>query len=263
MNKLEEDPPKAHEGAGRGRREGGRAREGRPEGEEVAFQRVRFRPTRTAPRHLEHALGALPGRRHPAVGRRYRFPRAARGHAMPCSGASRTAYSATTCRPTRCARRVVERLQRLYGWRVEPAWVVFVSGVVPGLHLAARHLVRAGRACRWCRRRSITISSAPRLSPRASIRDVPLVLSAGRWVFDEDRAEGRGAAAYAAADAVQSAESRRHHLHARGTGAPGRVRAKSTTSSSVPTKSTPKSCSTRASRTCRSPASRPRSRAAP
>jgi cystathionine beta-lyase len=40
--------------------------------------------------------------------------------------------SATTCRPTHCAMRVLERMQRLYGWRVEPEWVVFVSGVVPG-----------------------------------------------------------------------------------------------------------------------------------
>src|SRR5512139_4056946 len=38
---------------------------------------------------------------------------------------------------------VVGRMQRLYGWRVEPDWVVFVSGVVPGLHLAARHLAGA------------------------------------------------------------------------------------------------------------------------
>src|SRR5437868_11305755 len=38
---------------------------------------------------------------------------------------------------------VVERLQRLYAWRVQPDWIVFLPGVVPGLHLAARHLAAA------------------------------------------------------------------------------------------------------------------------
>ena len=28
---------------------------------------------------------------------------------------------------------VVERLQRLYAWRVQPDWIVFLPGVVPGL----------------------------------------------------------------------------------------------------------------------------------
>jgi putative C-S lyase len=81
---------------------------------------------------------------------------------------------------------VVQRMQRLYGWRVEPAWVVFVSGVVPGLHLAARHLVRPDEHI-------LVPAPVYHHLKRAAVQaarehtDVPLVLSAGRWVFDEDR----------------------------------------------------------------------------
>ena len=34
-------------------------------------------------------------------------------------------------------------MQQRYGWRIDPSWIVFIPGVVPGLHLAARHLVPA------------------------------------------------------------------------------------------------------------------------
>src|SRR4051812_5441678 len=33
---------------------------------------------------------------------------------------------------------IVSRMQRLYGWCIEPGWIVFLPGVVPALHLAAR-----------------------------------------------------------------------------------------------------------------------------
>jgi cysteine-S-conjugate beta-lyase len=81
---------------------------------------------------------------------------------------------------------VVQRLQRLYGWRVEPAWVVFVSGVVPGLHLAARHLVRPDEHIVVPNPVYHHLKRAAVVAAREHT-DVPLVLSAGRWVFDEDR----------------------------------------------------------------------------
>jgi cystathionine beta-lyase len=80
---------------------------------------------------------------------------------------------------------VIERMQRLYGWRVEPDWVVFVSGVVPGLHLAARHLTRPDQHALVPTpvyqhlRRSLVLA-------KRELTDVPLVLSQGRWVWDED-----------------------------------------------------------------------------
>jgi len=81
---------------------------------------------------------------------------------------------------------VLERLRRLYAWPVEPDWVVFVSGVVPGLHLAARHLTRADQHALVPTpvyhhlKRSLVLAGREH-------SDVPLVLSRGRWVWDEDR----------------------------------------------------------------------------
>ncbi len=80
---------------------------------------------------------------------------------------------------------VIERMQRLYGWRVEPDWVVFVSGIVPGLHLAARHLTRPDQHALVPTpvyhhlKRSLVLANREHT-------DVPLVLSKGRWVWDED-----------------------------------------------------------------------------
>jgi cystathionine beta-lyase len=72
---------------------------------------------------------------------------------------------------------VVERMQRLYGWRVEPDWVVFVSGVVPGLHLAARHLAAADQHVIVPRPVYHHLKRAPEHAPRA-FAEVPLLLSA-------------------------------------------------------------------------------------
>jgi cystathionine beta-lyase len=80
---------------------------------------------------------------------------------------------------------VLERLQRLYGWRVAPEWLVFIPGVVPGLHLAARHLVRPEEHVLVPRPVYHHLKRAPELAPRA-FTEVPLVLAAGRWVWDED-----------------------------------------------------------------------------
>jgi cystathionine beta-lyase len=80
---------------------------------------------------------------------------------------------------------LVERLHRLYGWRVEPDWVVFVSGVVPGLHLAARHLTRAEQHAVVPTPVYQHLTRSLELAGRAHSK-VPLVLQNGRWVWDED-----------------------------------------------------------------------------
>jgi putative C-S lyase len=80
---------------------------------------------------------------------------------------------------------VIDRMQRLYGWRIEPDWVVFVSGIVPGLHLAARHLTRPDQHALVPTpvyhhlKRSLVLA-------KREHTDVPLVLSKARWVWDED-----------------------------------------------------------------------------
>ena len=80
---------------------------------------------------------------------------------------------------------VIERMQRLYGWQVAPEWVVFVSGVVPGLHLAARHLTRPDQHALLPTPVYQHLKRSLELAQRAHT-DVPLLLSNGRWVWDED-----------------------------------------------------------------------------
>jgi len=80
---------------------------------------------------------------------------------------------------------LVERMARLYGWRIEPDWIVFIPGVVPGLHLAARHLARAQEHVLVPTPIYHHFKRAVELAPRPHA-DVPLVLSRGRWVFDEE-----------------------------------------------------------------------------
>lgn len=81
---------------------------------------------------------------------------------------------------------IVERMRELYRWRIEPGWIVFLPGVVPGLHLAARHLVAPDGHVLVPTPIYHHFKRAVQLAPRAH-SDVPLVLSSGRWVFDEDR----------------------------------------------------------------------------
>jgi cystathionine beta-lyase len=80
---------------------------------------------------------------------------------------------------------IVGRLERLYRWRVDPSWIVFLPGVVPGLHHAARSLVPAGGTVIAPTPVYHHVTRAAELAPRARI-DVPLVLERGRWVFDLD-----------------------------------------------------------------------------
>ena len=80
---------------------------------------------------------------------------------------------------------IVERLARLYGWRVSPDWIVFLPGVVPGLHLAARHLAGPQEHVLLPHPIYGHFRKAVQLAPRAA-GEMPLVLERGRWVFDED-----------------------------------------------------------------------------
>src|SRR5438309_5725781 len=79
---------------------------------------------------------------------------------------------------------IVERLERLYRWRVEPSWIVFLPGVVPGLHLAARKLLPPGGHALIPTPVYQHFKRAVELAPRA-YAELQLVLQHGRWVFDE------------------------------------------------------------------------------
>jgi putative C-S lyase len=91
-----------------------------------------------------------------------------------------------TASPQELREAIVARMLRLYRWRVEPEWIVFLPGVVPGLHLAARHLVPPDEHVLVPTPIYHHFKRAVELAPRAH-DDVPLTLQAGRWVFDEAR----------------------------------------------------------------------------
>ena len=76
-------------------------------------------------------------------------------------------------------------MQRLYRWRIDPGWIVFLPGVVPGLHLAVRKLVAPDGHALIPRPVYHHFKRAMELAPRA-FTEVPLVLERGRWVFDLD-----------------------------------------------------------------------------
>ena len=95
-----------------------------------------------------------------------------------------------TIPPDELREEIVARMQRLYRWRIDPGWIVFLPGVVPGIHLAARNLVAPGEHILVPVPVYHHFSQAARKARRAA-SDVPLVLERGRWVFDEDALAAR------------------------------------------------------------------------
>jgi putative C-S lyase len=81
---------------------------------------------------------------------------------------------------------IAARMLGRHAWRIDPDWIVFLPGVVPGIHLAARHLVGPGDHVLLPVPLYHHFVQALRKAPRA-YTEVPLVLSGGRWVFDEER----------------------------------------------------------------------------
>jgi cystathionine beta-lyase len=90
-----------------------------------------------------------------------------------------------TAAPEALREAIVERLGRLYGWCIAPEWIVFLPGVVPGLHLAARCLMPSDGHAIIPTPIYHHFKRALELAPRAHT-DVPLVLEGGRWLFDLD-----------------------------------------------------------------------------
>lgn len=81
---------------------------------------------------------------------------------------------------------VIERMARLYGWKIRPEWIVFLPGVVSGLYLAASRLTSPGEHLLSPAPVYYHLFRAAQSAPR-QWTDVPMVLRGGRWVWDEDR----------------------------------------------------------------------------
>ena len=90
-----------------------------------------------------------------------------------------------TAPPKALVEAIVARMERLYRWRIDPSWVVFIPGVVPGLHLAARRLVPADGHVLVPRPVYQHLKRAAEFARRA-FTEVPLVLERGRWLLDQD-----------------------------------------------------------------------------
>lgn len=91
-----------------------------------------------------------------------------------------------TVPPPELTQAIVARLDRLYGWRIEPEWLVYLPGVVPGLHHAARSLTSPSDHVVVPRPVYQHVKKAPEAAPRP-FTEVDLVLQNDRWVFDLDR----------------------------------------------------------------------------
>lgn len=91
-----------------------------------------------------------------------------------------------TTPPDELREAIAARMLRLHRWRIEPSWIVFLPGVVPGLHLAARYLMQADDHALLPTPLYHHFKRALERARREHT-EVPLLLSGGRWVFDEDR----------------------------------------------------------------------------
>ena len=83
---------------------------------------------------------------------------------------------------------MVERLQRLYGWQIEADWLVWLPGLVCGLHLACRAVGLSGSGVLSPRPIYPPFMTAPRLSDRTLI-SVPMHQQNSRWLIDFEALE--------------------------------------------------------------------------
>ena len=79
----------------------------------------------------------------------------------------------------------VNAMEQRYGWRVDPAWLVWLPGLVVGLNLTARAFARAGEEALTLTPVYPPFMSAPKNSGRVSVQ-APLHLDATnrRWEID-------------------------------------------------------------------------------
>ncbi len=89
---------------------------------------------------------------------------------------------------------VIERMQRLYGWQIEADWLVWLPGLVCGLHLACRSIGESGSTVISPKPIYPPFMTAPRLSDRSLI-SVPMHRVQQRWLIDFDALEAAVTAA--------------------------------------------------------------------
>ena len=82
-------------------------------------------------------------------------------------------------------RAVVAWAECHYRWQIDPQWLVWLPGLVPGIHLACQALAEVGDEVLTLVPVYPPFLSAPRMTGRA-IKTVPLVQDNARWTLDLD-----------------------------------------------------------------------------
>ena len=85
-------------------------------------------------------------------------------------------------------RAVVAWAESHYGWQIDPDWIVWLPGLVPGIHVACLALARPGEDVLAFVPVYPPFLSAPRLTGR-SLRTVPLTGATDHWTVDVDAFE--------------------------------------------------------------------------
>ena len=80
---------------------------------------------------------------------------------------------------------IVERLDRLYGWKVEPEWIVWLPGLVCGLNVVCRAVGRRGDGVLTQTPIYPPFLSAPKNQDRV-VQTCRMVQQGGRWEIDFD-----------------------------------------------------------------------------
>ncbi len=78
---------------------------------------------------------------------------------------------------------IVNALQQRYNWTIDPAWLVWLPGLVVGLNITAQAFATAGDEVLTLTPVYPPFMSAPKNSARTSVT-VPFALRAGRWEID-------------------------------------------------------------------------------
>jgi len=88
--------------------------------------------------------------------------------------------------PSELVQVVVARMREKYGWEIEPSWLVWLPGAVPGLNLACRAYGEPGDEVVTFTPVYPPFLTAPPQSGR-TLRTIPLRREGGRYTFDAER----------------------------------------------------------------------------
>jgi cystathionine beta-lyase len=83
---------------------------------------------------------------------------------------------------------VVNALEQRYGWKIDPAWIVWLPGLVVGLNVTAQAFAQPDEEVLTLSPVYPPFMSAPKNSARVSVQ-VPFVLQENKWAIDWDALE--------------------------------------------------------------------------